>query len=126
MGLRRGEVLGLRWHDVSLEPPVPQLRIRQTRVIVAGKDVVVSEPKTTRGRRTLPLDPHVVAAFTEYRERRESEERSWVVPSSPADHVVVDELGQPIAPDATATCSSELACAQGYARSACTTPGTPR
>jgi integrase len=37
MGLRRGEVLGLRWRDVSLEPPVPQLRIRQTRVIVAGK-----------------------------------------------------------------------------------------
>ena len=42
--LRRCEVLGLRWRDVSPEPPVPQLRIRQTRVIVTGKNVVVSDP----------------------------------------------------------------------------------
>jgi integrase len=99
MGLRRGEVLGLRWREVSLEPPVPQLRIRQTRVIVAGKNAVVSDPKTSRGRRTLPLDPQVVAAFDEYRERRESEEGLLGRSVDPSDHVVVDELGKPYAPD---------------------------
>ena len=66
LGLRRGEVLGLLWQDVDLDPARPQLRIRQTRVPVHGHGVSVSEPKTSRGRRTLPLDHHLVEAFTDF------------------------------------------------------------
>ncbi len=99
MALRRGEVLGLRWHDVSLGPNAPQLRIRQTRVIVNGKNVVVSEPKTTRGRRALPLDASVVEAFRKFRVLRESEAEFLGRSLDPTEYVVVDELGKPYAPD---------------------------
>jgi integrase len=53
-GMRRGELLGLRWTDVDLDVGV--LRVAQARVR-AGNQVVVGEPKTARGRRTIALDP---------------------------------------------------------------------
>jgi integrase len=113
MGLRRGEVLGLRWQDVSLGHSEAQLRVRQTRVIVKGKDVVVSEPKTTRGRRTLPLDASVVEAFRIFRERRESENALLGRALEPAEYVVVDELGQPYAPDRFSDMFQRLAARAG-------------
>jgi len=113
MGLRRGEVLGLRWQDVSLGPSASVLHIRQTRVIVQGKDVVVSEPKTTRGRRTLPLDARVVEAFRIFRERRESETALLGRALEPAAYVVVDELGQPYAPDRFSDMFQRLAARAG-------------
>jgi integrase len=58
LGLRRGEVLGLRWQDIDLDGLT--LRVEQTiqrvRAKVAGTaGFVVSEPKTDLSRRTLVL-----------------------------------------------------------------------
>jgi integrase len=50
-GMRRGELLGLRWADIDLDAGV--VRVAQARVR-AGNQVVAGEPKTARGRRTLP------------------------------------------------------------------------
>jgi integrase len=50
-GMRRGEVPGLRWVDIDFKKA--ELRIRKTRTLVDGK-VLVSEPKSTRSKRTLP------------------------------------------------------------------------
>jgi integrase len=60
-GLRRGEVLGLCWSDVDLQNKT--LTVRLARVEVTGAGVVEGEPKTERGRRTLPLDDGLVAAL---------------------------------------------------------------
>jgi integrase len=57
-GMRRGEVLGLRWIDVDLDRA--RVAVRQT-LVVAGREVVTSEPKTSRGRRSIALDPRTVA-----------------------------------------------------------------
>jgi len=59
-GLRRGEALGLRWVDVDLE--AGRLAVRRA-LIPNGAVVVVSEPKTARGRRTVALDPETVEAL---------------------------------------------------------------
>jgi integrase len=56
-GLRRGEALGLRWEDVDLE--AGRLSVRRA-LIPNGAVVVVSEPKTARGRRSVALDPETV------------------------------------------------------------------
>ena len=55
-GLRRGEALALRWSDVALTNGL--LRLRGTR---ANGHVVISEPKTERSRRDVPLSPATVA-----------------------------------------------------------------
>jgi integrase len=68
-GMRRGELLGLRWEDIDLDNGV--VRIARVR---AGNQVVAGEPKTARGRRTLALDPTTVAALRQHR-KRQTEER---------------------------------------------------
>lgn len=60
-GLRRGEICGLRWDDVSWDPPNIQVR-RQ--VVVAQNIVQVQEaPKTRAGRRDVPLVSQAVEAL---------------------------------------------------------------
>ncbi|MCP3812154.1 site-specific integrase, partial [Mycobacteriaceae bacterium Msp059] len=54
LGLRREEVGALRWLDLDLETGA--LRIRQARVDVNGRDMIVPT-KTDRGARDLPV-PH--------------------------------------------------------------------
>ena len=51
-GMRSGEALALRWTDVDLDAGL--LTVRGTLGRVGGK-LVVSEPKTDRSRRTVPL-----------------------------------------------------------------------
>jgi integrase len=62
-GMRRGEVAGLRWVDVDLD--AGRVSPRRPRVVV-DYEVVVSEPKTAKGRRSLALDPATVAALREH------------------------------------------------------------
>ena len=59
-GMRRGEALGLRWEDVDLE--TGRLAVRRA-LVPSGREVVVSEPKTARGRRVVALDPETVAVL---------------------------------------------------------------
>jgi integrase len=75
-GMRRGEVAGLRWVDVDLDGG--RVSPRRPRVVV-NFEVVVSEPKTAKGRRSLALDPATVAALREHR-RCQLEERLAVGP----------------------------------------------
>lgn len=56
-GLRRGEVMGLRWSDISLSGADPTIRIQRSRVRhgVGGQAEQVGAPKTKNGLRTLPI-----------------------------------------------------------------------
>lgn len=58
--IRRGEACGLRWIDVDLDAAC--IRIRQS-LTTKSYEVVVGEPKTNRGRRSIDLDPETVAAL---------------------------------------------------------------
>ncbi|MGO9450971.1 MAG: tyrosine recombinase XerC [Candidatus Binataceae bacterium] len=76
LGLRRGEVLGLRWRDVDLDGLT--LRVEQTiqriRAKVAGTaGFRVSEPKTERSRRTLVLPAMLVPLLRRHRARQAQE-----------------------------------------------------
>ena len=71
LGLRRGEVLGLRWSDIDLEAET--ITIAQALARIGGK-LQFTEPKSRRSRRTIPLHDGLVAALKAHR-RRQSEER---------------------------------------------------
>jgi integrase len=59
-GMRRGEALGVHWRDVSLDRA--RLSVRQALVLV-GNEPALQEPKTAKGRRSIPLPPETVAAL---------------------------------------------------------------
>ena len=63
-GLRRGEVLGLRWVDVDLKAGT--LSVRQT--LEATKEgIAFKAPKTPKGRRLVPLPAFAVDALREHK-----------------------------------------------------------
>ena len=63
-GMRRGEVLGLRWKDVDLEAGL--LRVAQV-VELTKAGVALKEPKTERSRRTIALPARLVQELRAHR-----------------------------------------------------------
>ena len=63
-GMRRGEVLGLRWRDLDLDGST--LAVRQNRIVVNYK-VMTSSPKTDKARRNVALDPDTVDTLRGWR-----------------------------------------------------------
>ncbi|HXG71257.1 MAG TPA: hypothetical protein VNJ04_11695 [Gemmatimonadaceae bacterium] len=62
LGLRRSELLGLRWSDISAERT--PLRVRQTAPRAGvGQGITICPTKTARSKRTLPLPQRTVDAF---------------------------------------------------------------
>jgi integrase len=76
-GMRRGELLGLRWCDLDLEGH--RLSVRQALVSIAY-EVQISDVKTGTGRRTIDLDPITVDVLKAWRIER-AEEKGGVEPS---------------------------------------------
>ncbi|WP_245765209.1 tyrosine-type recombinase/integrase [Nonomuraea jiangxiensis] len=66
LGLRRGELLGLRWTDVDLE--AAKLEVTRSLQRVAGRLQFV-RPKTSDSERTVPLPPICVEALREHRRK---------------------------------------------------------
>ena len=67
-GMRRGELLALRWHDISFEDP--SLHVRRTMNRIVGHGYVESETKTSKGRRKIMLPLFVVEALKQHRTRQ--------------------------------------------------------
>lgn len=63
-GLRRGELLGLRWQDVDLEAGTVHIRYQLQRV---NRELVLVQPKTGSSRRTAGLPEVAVAALRSHR-----------------------------------------------------------
>lgn len=72
-GLRRGELLGLRWTDLDLD--AGQLAVRRSRVAV-GYDVAEGTPKSGKAR-TVALDEGTVSTLRQHRRRQLEERMAW-------------------------------------------------
>lgn len=69
-GMRRGELLGLRWSDIDLK--VARLTVNQSMERVRGQAVFKS-PKTAKSRRTITLPALTVEALTRHRSAQAEE-----------------------------------------------------
>lgn len=65
-GMRRGEVLGLRWCDIDLE--AGHISVRQS-IVAVGRETQVSTPKTNRSRRVVAIDKRTCEVLAEFRAR---------------------------------------------------------
>jgi integrase len=93
-GLRRGEILALRWKDIDQKAGT--LEVRQTLVRVKNRAMgagaartrlLIQEPKTQHSRRTVPIPEACLAALHQHR-ARQAEERLRLGPAY-QDHGLV-------------------------------------
>ncbi len=95
-GMRRGELVGLRWENVALTSRV--LDVQHTRVQAKGA-IVESVPKTESGRRTVTLDDAAVGALLEWRLRQSRDRERWGKAWTDSGYVFTMEDGSPVKPD---------------------------
>lgn len=95
-GMRRGEVLGLRWRDLDLN--TGRLQVRQTLVVV-GYQLQISTPKTAKGRRSIALDTETVRTLRTHRTHQLQERLAIGEGYEDTDLVFAELDGNPIHPD---------------------------
>jgi integrase len=71
VGMRQGEVLGLRWEDVDLD--IGRITIRKQLQVINGQPTF-TEPKSRKSRRAIPLPAAVLETLRQHR-KRQLEER---------------------------------------------------
>jgi len=98
LGLRRSEILGLRWRDVDLASG--QISVRWVRTTV-GSRVVEKPPKTSDSCRTLSIAalPDLLDLLRALRDKRIQER----MPCGPEDFLLLDRVGQPLHPNLMST-----------------------
>ncbi|MBQ4518540.1 MAG: tyrosine-type recombinase/integrase [Clostridia bacterium] len=116
-GLRRSEIVGLRWSAIDFENNVFYVNHTVTTPQVDGKKKIIAKDraKTKSSIRALPLDESVKARLIEHKRKQEmyrkkfkrSYSKEWL------DYIMVDELGGLILPDYITSAFSNLLKANG-------------
>lgn len=96
LGVRRGELLGLRWTDVDLDDQSVDIRRNLKRRNHHG--IVFDEPKTSAGIRRLPLTDELVDEFRTHRRRQAAERLAAGEAWQDGDYVFTTTVGTPIDP----------------------------
>ncbi len=96
-GLRRSELLGLRWRDLDLD--MGTLSVAQTLHSLEGGRLVFSEPKSQKGRRTVALSPSLAVLLRQHREAHEKARALLDVALKEDDLVFAWLDGRPMLPD---------------------------
>jgi integrase len=97
-GMRRGELLALRWNDVSLgEPGVVRVHRTLTRT-EDGNSIALGDPKTKRSGRTVRLTPGARDSLKRHRTRQAEERLKVGSAYQDRDLVFATKCGTPINP----------------------------
>lgn len=97
-GLRRAELLGLRWQDVDLDGRC--ITIRQTSNYLSGMGVYVGTPKTATSARPLPISTAAVMILLEYQRWQDAQRAALGDAWEDQDgRVFTSDTGAPIFPD---------------------------
>lgn len=83
-GLRREEILGLKWDSVYLDCPAPYLSVQRAWHIENNRPVILSELKTEASRRNVPLPPQLTECLLEAKA------------SSNSEYVISNSEGKPL------------------------------
>jgi integrase len=94
-GLRRAEVLGLHWKDVDFDQA--EIHVRSTLVQIKG-DLLLGEPKTKAGRRSIAITKDTVEVLKAHLERQLLEQANALDGWQGSGFVFTSEIGAPINP----------------------------
>ena len=95
LGLRQGEILGLRWADVDLE--AGNLAVTQALQRIDGK-LSVKAPKTEKSRRTLRIPQSVTDALRVHRDQQNFERATAGARWTDSGLLFVSTVGTPLDP----------------------------
>ncbi len=95
LGLRQGEILGLRWPDIDLDAQVLTVRFAIQRVDGTWQLV---EPKTRRSQRAIAIPPLIIAQLRQHRARQLEERLLAGARWQDWDLVFPSTVGTPIDP----------------------------
>ena len=83
-GLRREEILGLKWDCVFLDTPTPYLSVQRAWHVEHNRPAVLNELKTNAAKREVPLPPQLIECLSEAKA------------TSKSDYVVANRDGDPL------------------------------
>jgi len=93
LGLRRGELIGLKWADVDLDART--LAVRRTGARIAG-EYTEGSPKSARSRRTITIPSILVDELRQHRARIHAERLRLGPQWSDENRVFPNECGGPL------------------------------
>jgi len=97
-GLRRGELLALRWRNLDLQKAT--LAVVETGYKLGDGRYIIKEPKTPQSRRSVTLPPSLVELFKRYRADQELLRIQLGVSLNADDFVFIRPDGSPVNPGA--------------------------
>jgi Site-specific recombinase XerD len=83
-GMRKGEILGLKWEDIDMEEK--RLRIHHNLCIVNNDELgegqpktklILQDPKTEKSKRTLPLNDMIILELKKHKKRQSLEKMEY-------------------------------------------------
>ncbi|MCB0913635.1 MAG: tyrosine-type recombinase/integrase [Propionibacteriaceae bacterium] len=116
-GLRRSEVMGMRWPSVDLTAGT--VRVEAGRVLLDGHRTATDDPKSAASWRTVDVEsmhPGTVTLLRSLKARQAADRLAAGAAYEESGYVLVDALGRPVRPEAYSDRFTEL----------CTTAGVPR
>jgi len=96
-GMRRSEMLALRWQDVDFI--MTQIYVSRGLHHLRDGNIVFRSPKTAKGRRTVALPPSAILLLKEHYEKQKLERAMLGIPLADDDLVFAQLDGRPLLPD---------------------------
>ena len=113
MGLRQGEVLGLRWQDVDLEAGILRVAVQLQR---ADGQFLLTEPKSQQSRRILVMPEIVADALRQHRARERERQLASRVWLNEWDLAFTGQHGEPLEATGVTKRLQEILAAGGLPR----------
>jgi integrase len=113
-GLRRGELLALRWRNLDLDSA--SLAVVETAYQLGNGEYVIKEPKTAHSRRMVSLSPAIVGLLQEYRADQVLLRIQLGIGLTEDDFVFVRYDGRPLLPNAVTHAFQKLVKKAGLRR----------
>ena len=96
-GMRRSELLGLRWQDINLI--LSQISVSRALHHLQDNSYVFTQPKSARSRRTIALSPSAVMMLQRYYDKKQMDNAMLNLPFADDTLVFSTWNGKPLRPD---------------------------
>ena len=106
-GMRRGELLALRWCDLDLD--LMTISVNRSLQVLKDGTKIIREPKTPKARRLIAMTPSLALQLREYKESRSALRLLNNKPVKPDDLIFSDLDGQSINPNTVTPAFNKIA-----------------